>query len=246
MFKNRFIKQLASSTLDLLPILAVVVIFQVFVIRQPIADATQLIVGLLAVVLGLALFIQGLEQSLFPIGEAMAYAFARKGSLAWLLAFAFCLGFGAALAEPALAAIANEAASLAGKGHIIAGTRAAGEQYALKLRIAVAVSVGLALMIGVIRIIKGWPLHYLMLAGYCCVTAITPFAPADIIGIAFDAGGITTSTITVPLVTALGVGLATAIKGRNPVADGFGLVAFAAQMPIIFVLFYGMCRSWLL
>jgi len=242
MLKNRFIKQLLGSFLDLAPILAVVLVFQVLVIRQPVPDAGQMIFGTLLVVLGLALFIQGLEQSLFPIGEAMAYAFARKGSLAWLLVFAFCLGFGTAIAEPALAAVTKEAAAIAGKAHIIEQTAAAEESYALGLRITVALSVGCAVLIGVIRIIRGWPLHYLMMGGYCCVAGITPFAPADIIGIAYDAGGITTSTITVPLVTALGVGLATAIKGRNPVTDGFGLVAFAALMPIIFMLAYGIVR----
>lgn len=242
MLKNRFIKQLLGSFLDLAPILAVVLIFQVLIIRQPVPDVIQMIFGTLLVVLGLALFIQGLEQSLFPIGEAMAYAFARKGSLFWLLVFAFCLGFGTAIAEPALAAVTKEAAAIAGKGKIIEETIAAQEQYALGLRITVALSVGFAVLIGVIRIIRGWPLHYLMMGGYCCVAVITPFAPADIIGIAYDAGGITTSTITVPLVTALGVGLATAIKGRNPVTDGFGLVAFAALMPTVFVLAYGVFR----
>jgi hypothetical protein len=242
MLKNRFIKQLLGSFLDLAPILAVVLVFQVLIIRQPVPDAGQMIFGTLLVVLGLALFIQGLEQSLFPIGEAMAYAFARKGSLAWLLIFAFCLGFGTAIAEPALAAVTKEAAAIAGKGHIIEKTAAAQQSYALGLRITVALSVGCAVLIGVIRIVRGWPLHYLMMGGYCCVALITPFAPADIIGIAFDAGAITTSTITVPLVTALGVGLATAIKGRNPVTDGFGLVAFAALMPTIFVLAFGIAR----
>lgn len=242
MLKNRFIKQLLGSFLDLAPILAVVLVFQVLIIRQPVPDAGQMIFGTLLVVLGLALFIQGLEQSLFPIGEAMAYAFARKGSLAWLLIFAFCLGFGTAIAEPALAAVTKEAAVIAGKGHIIEKTAAAEQSYALGLRITVALSVGCAVLIGVIRIVRGWPLHYLMMGGYCCVALITPFAPADIIGIAFDAGAITTSTITVPLVTALGVGLATAIKGRNPVTDGFGLVAFAALMPTIFVLAFGIAR----
>ncbi|MDO9105240.1 MAG: DUF1538 domain-containing protein [Methylovulum sp.] len=242
MLKNRFIKQLSSSFLDLLPILAVVLIFQVLVIRQPMPDAAQLVAGTVLVVLGLTLFVQGLELSLFPIGEAMAYAFARKGSLSWLLAFAFCLGFGTTIAEPGLAAVTKEAAAIASKGNIIAQTLAAQERYALDLRVTVALSVGLAILIGVIRIIRGWSLHYLMLGGYCCVVAITPFAPADIIGIAFDAGGVTTSTITVPLVTALGVGLATAIKGRNPVTDGFGVVAFAALMPVIFVLVFGIIR----
>ncbi len=242
MLKNHFIKQLCNSFLDLVPILAVVLVFQVLIIKQPIADVASLIIGTLFVVLGLALFIQGLEQSLFPLGEAMAYAFARKGSLFWLLIFAFCLGFGTTVAEPALIAIAAEAADIASKGNIIAHTSEAKASYALGLRITVALSVGFAILVGVLRIIRGWPLYYLIIGGYCGVILITPFAPADIIGIAYDSGGVTTSTITVPLVTALGVGLATAIKGRNPMIDGFGLIAFASLTPMIFVMAYGVIR----
>ncbi|HEY5138253.1 MAG TPA: DUF1538 domain-containing protein, partial [Methylococcales bacterium] len=210
------------------------------IIGQPVPDVASLIMGTLFVILGLTLFIQGLEQSLFPLGEAMAYAFARKGSLFWLLTFAFCLGFGTTVAEPALIAIAEEAANIASKGGMIEQTNAARDSYALGLRITVALSVGFAILIGVLRIIRGWPLFYLIIGGYCCVIIITPFAPAEIIGIAYDSGGVTTSTITVPLVTTLGVGLATAIKGRNPMIDGFGLIAFASLTPMIFVMGYGM------
>lgn len=242
MLKNHFVKQLCNSFLDLVPILAVVLVFQVLIIKQPIADVASLIIGTLFVVLGLALFVQGLEQSLFPLGEAMAYAFARKGSLFWLLTFAFCLGFGTTVAEPALIAIAAEAADIASKGNIIAQSTEAKASYALGLRITVALSVGFAILVGVLRIINGWPLYYLIIGGYCGVIAMTPFAPAEIIGIAYDSGGVTTSTITVPLVTALGVGLATAIKGRNPMIDGFGLIAFASLTPMIFVMVYGAIR----
>ncbi|MDP3331519.1 MAG: DUF1538 domain-containing protein, partial [Methylococcaceae bacterium] len=236
MLKNPFIRQLFSSFLDLVPILAVVLIFQVLVIQKPIPDVTNLITGTLFVVLGLTLFIQGLEQSLFPIGESMAYAFARKGSLFWLLVFAFCLGFGTTVAEPALIAVADEAANIASKGGIVENTSAARDGYALGLRLTVALSVGFAILVGVLRIIRGWPLYYLIIGGYSCVVIMTPFAPPEIIGIAYDSGGVTTSTITVPLVTALGVGLATAIKGRNPMIDGFGLIAFASLTPMIFVM----------
>lgn len=242
MLKNHFIKQLCNSFIDLVPILAVVLVFQVLIIKQPIPDVVSLIIGTLFVVLGLALFVQGLEQSLFPIGESMAYAFARKGSLFWLLSFAFCLGFGTTVAEPALIAIAAEAADIASKSNIIAQGHEAKLSYALGLRITVALSVGFAILVGVLRIIHGWPLYYLIIGGYCCVVLMTPFAPADIIGIAYDSGGVTTSTITVPLVTALGVGLATAIKGRNPMVDGFGLIAFASLTPMIFVMAYGIIR----
>jgi len=238
--KNRFVKQLFISFVDLAPIVAVVLVFQLLIVRQPVPDLVNLLAGIVFVVMGLTLFIQGLEQSLFPLGEAMAYAFARKGSLFWLLAFAFCLGFGTTVAEPALIAVATEAANIAGKAHFIEQTSAAKMHYALGLRFTVALSVGFAIVIGVLRILRGWPLYYLIIGGYCGVMIMTPFAPAEIIGIAYDSGGVTTSTITVPLVTALGVGLATAIKGRNPMTDGFGLIAFASLTPMIFVMAYGM------
>ncbi len=228
--------------MDLAPILAVVLFFQIFVIRQPIPDVTHLITGTFFIVLGLTFFIHGLEQSLFPLGDSMAYAFARKGSLLWLLAFAFCLGFGAAIAEPALIAVTDKAAQIASTGHMIEQTQSAKENYAFGLRVTVALSVGFSILIGVLRIIRGWPVYYPVLFAYACIAIMTPFAPAEIIGIAYDSGGIATSTITVPLVTALGVGLATAIKGRNPMTDGFGLIIFASLMPMIFVMTYGMLR----
>lgn len=243
MLKNRFSKQFISSIFDLLPIVAVVLVFQIFVIQQPIPDIVRLVLGTLFVIIGLTLFVLGLEQSLFPLGETMAHAFARKGSVLWLLIFAFCLGFGTTVAEPALIAISDEAARIASPNGLNQTTaEAARKSYALGLRLTVAVSVGFAILVGVLRIIRGWPIHYLIISGYCVVTALTPFAPADIIGIAYDSGGVTTSTITVPLVTALGVGLASSIKGRNPMVDGFGLIAFASLTPMIFVMLYGMLR----
>ncbi|OQK18253.1 hypothetical protein AU255_10605 [Methyloprofundus sedimenti] len=240
MIKNRFIKQLVNSFIDLIPILVVVLVFQILIIQQPIPDVAELVIGMLLVVLGLAFFIQGLEQSLFPLGEAMAFDFARKGSLFWLLVFAFFLGFGTTVAEPALIAVADEAASVAAEGGMINKSKDAKDAYALGLRLTVALSVGFAILIGVIRIIKGWPLYYLIISGYSCIIIMTVFAPDEIIGIAYDSGGVTTSTITVPLVTALGLGLASAIKGRNPMIDGFGLIAFASLTPMIFVMAYGM------
>ncbi len=240
MIKNHFLKQLISSLIDLLPILVVVLVFQLLVIRQPIPDVVDLIFGMLLVVLGLTFFIEGLEQSLFPLGESMAFEFARKGSLFWLLTFAFSLGFGTTVAEPALIAVADEAASIAASGGMIENNQEAIASYAFGLRLTVALAVGFAIFIGVIRIIKGWPLHYLVISGYAGVVIMTFFAPKEIIGIAYDSGGVTTSTITVPLVTALGVGLASAIKGRNPMLDGFGLIAFASLTPMIFVMAYGM------
>jgi hypothetical protein len=240
MIKNRFIKYLLGSCRDLAPIFAVVLIFQLLVIKKPLPDPAHLISGSLFLIIGLTLFVQGLELSLFPLGEDMAYDFARKGSLFWLLLFAFCLGFSAAIAEPALIAAAQQAAHIASQGNIIDSSDTAKAHYALGLRVTVALSVGFALIVGVLRIIRGWPVYVPVFIGYLGVAAITPFAPKEIIGIAYDAGGIATSSITVPLVTALGVGLATAIKGRNPLTDGFGMVVFASLTPIIFVLAYGM------
>ena len=225
---------------DLAPIVAVIAFFQIVVLQQPFPNIAEVLVGLLCVVAGLALFIQGLESGLFPLGEAIAQSFARKGSATALLAFAFCLGFGTTVAEPALIAVAAEAAEVASEAGVIAGEEGARNAYAFNLRMVVAVSVGIAIVLGVVRILKGWPIHRLIIGGYLLVTVMTVFAPAEIVGIAYDSGGVTTSTITVPLVTALGVGLASAIRGRNPMLDGFGLIAFASLSPMIFVLAYGM------
>ncbi|HEC20200.1 MAG TPA: DUF1538 domain-containing protein [Gammaproteobacteria bacterium] len=235
-----FLIALQRSARDLSPIVLVVVFFQMAVLQQSLPNVLELVLGMLLVVLGLTLFIRGLEMGLFPIGESMAYDFARKGSLAWLLAFAFLLGGGTTVAEPALIAVAAEAAKVAAEGGVISDSPEAREAYALGLRYTVAVSVGLAIVIGVLRIIRGWPIAYLIIGGYAVIVVITVFAPKEIIGIAYDSGGVTTSTITVPLVTALGVGLASSIKGRNPMIDGFGLIAFASLTPIMFVMIYGM------
>lgn len=225
---------------DLAPIIGVIAFFQFAVLQQPFPELLRILGGLLCVALGLALFIQGLESGLFPLGEAIAQAFASKGSAALLFVFAFCLGFGTTVAEPALMAVAGEAAEVASRAGAIGDDRAARESYAFGLRIVVAFSVGLAIVLGVLRILKGWPLHRLVIGGYVLVTAMTLFAPDEIVGVAYDSGGVTTGTVTVPLVAALGVGLATSIKGRNPLTDGFGLIAFASLSPIIFVLGYGM------
>lgn len=230
---------LFAGVRDLLPIIVVIGFFQLVVLQQPIPNLERILVGTLLVAVGLSLFVRGLEMGLFPIGESLAYALARKGSLAWLLLFAFALGFGTTVAEPTLIAIAGEAARVAAGGGVIADSDAARADYAFGLRITVALSVGTAIVLGVFRILKGWPVHYLILGGYLGVTAITPFAPAEIVGIAYDSGGVTTSSITVPLVTALGVGLASSIRGRNPMIDGFGLIAFASLTPMFFVMAYG-------
>ncbi len=235
-----FLRSLLDSLRNLLPILLVISFFQLVILQQPIPNLGEMLYGTFLVVLGLTLFIQGLEMGLFPLGEAMANAFARKGSLIWLLVFAFALGFGTTVAEPTLIAVADEAAKVAAAGNAIDNTEAAMDDYAIGLRFTVALSVGFAIMVGVVRIVYGWPIQYLIIAGYAGVVVMTMFAPQEIIGIAYDSGGVTTSTITVPLVTALGVGLASSIKGRNPMTDGFGLIAFASLTPMIFVMGYGM------
>ena len=224
---------------DLAPIVLVVAFFEIVVLQQQVDNLGTITIGLMFVMLGLAIFIRGLEMALFPLGETLAAAFAKKGSLIWLMLFSFGLGFGTTVAEPALIAVANEAAEVMAKGGAIDNDEVTRDGYSTALRYTVAVSVGVSLMIGVTRILLGWPIQYLIIAGYLGVVVLTAFAPANIIGIAYDSGGVTTSTITVPLVTALGVGLASVIKGRNPMIDGFGLIAFASLLPILFVLMFG-------
>lgn len=198
----------------------------------------SVIFGFILVVFGLMFFIEGLEMGLFPIGENLAHALAQKGSLFWLLTFSFLLGFSTTIAEPALIAIADKSSEVSVQGGLIPESKK--NEYAFGLRISVAFSVGFAILLGVFRIIKGWPLHYMIIGGYIMVMLMTTIAPNEIIGIAYDSGGVTTSTITVPLVAALGVGLASVIEGRSPLLDGFGLIAFASLMPMIFVMGYGM------
>ncbi|MEM9183393.1 MAG: DUF1538 domain-containing protein [Pseudomonadota bacterium] len=234
------LKSLQQSLRDITPIILVIGFFQVLVLQQPFPNLLETLAGLLLVVLGLSLFVQGLELGLFPIGESMAHSFAKRGSVVWLLIFAFALGFGTTVAEPALIAVAAEAASVAAEASFIEGTEEAMDSYALGLRLTVAIAVGAAILIGVLRILRGWPIQYLIIGGYILVVAMTAVAPKEIVGIAYDSGGVTTSTITVPLVTALGVGLASSIRGRNPMIDGFGLIAFASLTPMVFVMAYGM------
>ncbi|MCC5931255.1 MAG: DUF1538 domain-containing protein [Cyclobacteriaceae bacterium] len=234
------LNKLKEAFIDLLPIILVVSFFQIFVLKQPFPNIGDVLFGSFLVVLGLMLFVEGLEMSLFPIGEVLAQSLARKGSLFWLLLFSFALGFSTSIAEPALIAVADEAGRIASIEGLIGESPSEIESYALGLRLSVAFAVGTAILIGVIRILKGWPLHFLIISGYGVVMILTILAPEQIIGIAYDTGGVATSTITVPLVTALGVGLASTIKGRNPLTDGFGLIALAVMMPMIFVMIYGM------
>ncbi len=233
-------KDARNSLRDLTPIIVVIGVFQAFIIRQPVDGLMSIVVGGLLVFAGLTFFIFGLRLALFPVGEGLAHSLARKGSLFWLIAFAFVLGFGTTVAEPALIAVATEAAAVAADAEVIAKTPEAMNDYAFGLRMTVALAVGVALVLGVSRIITNWSLPILIISGYALVVLLTAIAPPEIIGIAYDSGGVTTSTVTVPLVTALGVGLASSLKGRNPMLDGFGLIAFASLTPIMFVLIYGM------
>ena len=225
---------------DLAPIVVVIAAFQLLVIRQPVGGLLSLVIGAFLVVSGLAAFIFGLRLALFPIGESLAHSLANKGSVAWLIAFAFVLGFGTTVAEPALIAVAGEAAAVASTAGVIEETPEAIASYAFGLRMTVAVAVGVSLVIGVMRIIANWSLPLMIISGYIMVVLLTAAAPPEIVGVAYDSGGVTTSTVTVPLVTALGVGLASALRDRNPMLDGFGLIAFASLTPILFVLVYGM------
>ncbi|MEA1955142.1 MAG: DUF1538 domain-containing protein [Campylobacterota bacterium] len=223
-----FLKLLKESFRDLMPIILVIVFFQLAIIQSVPENWLSTAIGLAIVGVGLAVFLLGLEVAIFPVGEKLASDFAHHGSTIWILLFGFMVGFGTTIAEPALLVIADKAAGIS-----------SGRIDALVLRLVVAFSVGFAIVIGVFRIIKGHPIHYYIITGYILVVAATAFSPNEIVGLAFDLGGVTTSTVTVPLVAALGIGLASTIKGRNPVLDGFGLIAFASLTPMIFVQFYG-------
>ncbi len=233
-----FIHNLLNSAKDLAPIVLVIGFFQLVVLQQNIPNFTDIVIGAGFVLFGLTLFVYGLNLGLFPIGEALALAFIKEGSIIWLLIFSFALGFGTTIAEPALIVVANEAANVTQLNGLIKKVEL--QSYAQMLRYTIAISVGLSVLIGVLRIIKGWSLMHLIISGYLLVIITTAFAPEYIIGIAYDSGGVTTSTITVPLITALGVGLASSIRGRNPMTDGFGMIAIASLLPIIAVMIFGM------
>ncbi|MDH5526272.1 MAG: DUF1538 domain-containing protein [Nitrospirota bacterium] len=213
---------------DVLPIILVIVFFQLAVLGQPFPHLSEVVWGMVLVVIGLFLFTQGLERGLFPLGESLAYDFARKGSLLWLLVFAFTIGYATTVAEPALLAVAEKAQEIS-----------AGRLDQFMVRSVVAASVGFAIALGVLRILLGHPIHYYIIGGYLLIVAVTSIAPREVIGLAYDSGGVTTSTVTVPLVAALGVGLASSVEGRNPLVDGFGLIAFASLTPILAVMLYG-------
>ena len=233
---------LLGSCRDLAPIVTVIGLFQLLVLRQPFPELFSTLMGLLLVIVGLAFFVVGLDIGLFPLGESLAEEFARKGSLIWLLVFSFALGFGTTVAEPALIAVTKEGATAAAAAGLIKDSSSSLESYALGVRLTVALSVGAAIVLGVLRILRGWSLPLLIVSGYFLIMVMTVFAPREIVGLAYDLGGVTTSTVTVPLVTALGVGLARSIRGRDPLTDGFGLIALASLTPMFFVMIFGLIK----
>jgi hypothetical protein len=238
------LKFIGGSALDVLPIAAFLFIFQWLVIRKRMPNTRNIIVGFIFVVVGLGLFLVGLEQTLFPLGRLMAgqltdpqFLMEWVGRAAtdltwqdfyWVYIFAAAIGFSTTMAEPSLIAVSIKANSVSGGAIGVVG-----------LRVAVAIGVGIGVSLGCFRIIIGLPLHYFIAAGYLVVIAQTLVTPKLIVPLAYDSGGVTTSTVTVPLVTALGLGLAEAVPGRSALLDGFGLVAFASLFPIITVLAYG-------
>ena len=225
---RQFLDTLLHSARNLLPIVVVVALFQFAVLQQMPDGLLSMVFGLIIVVFGVALFLQGLEMGVFPIGKSLSDEFAAKGSLPWLMIFGFFIGFSAVIAEPALIAVAEQAETIS-EGRIDPWV----------LRLLVASSVGAVVSVGVLRIILGWPLHWMMIGGYLTVVLVTFFAPPEIVGLAYDSGGVTTNIVTVPLIAALGLGLAASIRGRNPLIDGFGLVALAVMVPMITVQLYG-------
>jgi len=235
---------IADSAIDVLPIAIFLFLFQRIVIGEPLPHARQIAVGFVFVIVGLGLFLIGLEQTLFPLGKLMAQQLTDPAFLHesvgktltdllwqdyyWVYLFACAIGFSTTLAEPALIAVAMKANTVSGGAIGVTG-----------LRLAVAIGVGIGVGIGCFRIITGLPLHYFIAAGYFVVILQTAIAPKLIVPLAYDSGGVTTSTVTVPLITALGLGLSEGVPGRSALLDGFGLVAFASLFPIISVLAYG-------
>jgi hypothetical protein len=245
---SQFSQVLLSSCQDILPIAAIIIGFQLLVIRKPLAHPKKMLIGFIYVLLGIAFFLEGLEMALFPLGKLMATQLTTPEFLGinpsepnaswqayfWVYVFAASIGFATTLAEPSLLAVAWKAEQISG-----------GAIRALGLRIAVSIGVAFGIALGAYRIVTGTELYYYIVAGYIIVLIQTLFAPKMIIGLAYDSGGVTTSTVTVPLVTALGLGLASAVPGRNPLLDGFGLIAFASLFPIITVLGYAQIVQWL-
>ena len=246
-FVVTFFETLGGTLLDVMPIVAIMGFFQFAILRRPIRNPGQVAMGFALVLLGLAFFLQGLEQALFPLGKLMAAQLtapeflgiadsgqaADHGHYFWLYCFAFAIGFATTIAEPSLIAVAIKAHQVSGGTVGIWG-----------LRIAVALGVAIGIALGSYRIVSGTPLHYYIVTGYILVIVQTAYCPRSIIALAYDSGGVTTSTVTVPLVAALGLGLAGTVPGRSPLLDGFGLIAFVCMFPIISVMGYAQFADW--
>lgn len=240
---------LLQTVRDVLPIAAVLFGFQLLVLRRRVPNLKRVLIGFLYVLLGLTLFLKGLEEALFPLGKLMAQQLtdpqflfdgAREAlnsvhwnDYYWVYAFAFAIGFATTIAEPSLIAVAIKAEEVSGGAISVWG-----------LRVAVALGVAIGIALGTFRIISGTPLHYYIIAGYVIVIIQTAFAPRMIVPLAYDSGGVTTSTVTVPLVAALGLGLASTVPGRSTLLDGFGLIAFASLFPIMSVMGYAQLSAW--
>lgn len=243
------LRTVTGTVHDVLPIAAVIIGFQLLVLRRPIHNFRRVATGFFYVLLGLALFLLGLERALFPLGRLMAEQLTSPGFIAgsaaemflphgwgdyvWVYVFAFAIGFSTTIAEPSLIAVAIKANDVSGGAIRVTG-----------LRVAVAIGVAVGIALGSYRIVVGHPIHWYIISGYLIVIAQTGFAPKSIVPLAYDSGGVTTSTVTVPLVAALGLGLAETVPGRNPIIDGFGLIAFASLFPIIAVLTYAQLATW--
>ncbi|MGR5236547.1 DUF1538 domain-containing protein [Vibrio alfacsensis] len=239
-----------STIRDVIPIATIIFGFQLVVLRRPVTNLPKVLLGFFYVILGLSLFLLGLEMALFPLGETMAVQLTAPEFLHefkisagqvlgwidyyWVYLFAFLIGFSTTIAEPSLIAVAIKANQVSGGSISVNG-----------LRVAVALGVAVGIALGSYRIVAGDPIHYYIIAGYIVVVIQTFYAPKLIIPLAYDSGGVTTSTVTVPLVTALGLGLASTVPGRNPMIDGFGLIAFASLFPIISVMGYAQITQWL-
>jgi len=217
---------------DLAPIILVIAFFQLLVVREPIPDIAGKLVGVMFVLLGLTLFLAGLSMSLFPLGERLAQEFVQRGNVPLLLAFAFAIGFGSTVAEPALILVVEQAASAMSP----AADKRELARIALLLRLTTSVAVGLSIVLSCVRILRGWPAVAPIFAVYALALVVVAVLPTSMVGIAFEAGAAATSAINVPLIAALGIGLATSLDGRSPLADGFGAVAMASAMPMIVIL----------
>ena len=245
-----FLNTLALTVKDILPVVALLLFFQFVVLRRPLMNWKRVASGFLLVLMGLTLFLDGLETALFPIGKVMAkqlsapeFIFVAKSvppnapwyKYSWVFVFGAMIGFATTIAEPALIAVSSKAQEV---------SRGVLHQWGLRLAVAVGVAIGIG--IGTFRIVTGTPLSLYIIAGYVIVVIQTVFAPREIIPLAYDSGGVTTSTVTVPLVTALGLGLTETVPGRDPALDGFGLIAFASVFPIMTVMGYAQITQWIL